>query len=190
MKGATQNNFTEMFDQAIESFDMALKTGVKMQEEATRWWSDLMGDTNSIQGMQERMRGMMMDALPKAQRNIDQYMKMIDKSYQSSMELLKKAFETTQSGSIIEAQNKAQELWESTLAALRTNAQAMVQINARAMESWAEFVHKDMAEEGAEAMSAAAKAAHATAAHATQAAHAASQDAQEAHAASAKRSAR
>jgi hypothetical protein len=162
MKGKAQANFTEMLDQAIETFDTALKTGVKMQEEATKWWTEMLGETSSIQDIQDRMRTMMMDALPSTQRNIDQYMRVIDKTYHSSMDLLKKAFETAQCESIVDAQMKTQELWEATLTALRTNAQALVQINAQAMESWAQFAHKDMAEQATEAMSEAARgAAHA-----------------------------
>lgn len=179
MKGKMQNNFSEMVEQAMEAFDTALKTGVKMQEEASKFWGGMLGETNSMQELQERMRMMMMDTMPTTQRNIEQYMKMLDKTYHSSMELLKKAFETTQSGSMMEAQAKAQELWEATLAALRNNAQAMVQINARAMETWAQFAHKekDMAEQGAEAMASAARstsqAVHSATRSASQAAHAA-----------------
>ena len=42
-----------------------------------------------------------------------------------------------------EAREKIQALWEASLGTLRTNAQAMVQANTKAMESWSEFVRKN-----------------------------------------------
>jgi hypothetical protein len=152
MRTKMQSNVTELFDQAIETFDSALRTGVRIQEEATKWWTDMINEADSLQELQMRTRVMMNEAMPAAQKSVDQAMKLIDRTYRTSLDLLKKAFETGQSESIYEAQMKTQELWEATLAALRTNAQAIVQVNAQAMESWAEFAHRDIAGMGMEQM--------------------------------------
>lgn len=152
MKTKMQSNVSELFDQAIETFDSALRTGVRIQEEATKWWTDMINEADSLQELQMRTRAMMNDAMPAAQKSVDHTMKLIDRTYRTSLDLLKKAFETGQSESMYEAQLKTQELWEATLAALRTNAQAIVQINAQAMESWAEFAHRDLAGMGMEQM--------------------------------------
>lgn len=143
MKMKAQPNMSELFDQAIETFDSALRTGVRIQEEATRWWTDMLRETDSLQELQHRAQSMMMDALPTTQRNVDQYLKLLDKTYHTSLELLNKAFQTTQSDSITEAQQRLQEFWEATFAALRTNAQAMVQVNTRTMEAWSEMARRD-----------------------------------------------
>lgn len=145
MKGKMSPNVSEMFDQAVESFDTALRTGVKIQEEATRWWSGMLLETDSLEEMQQRMRIIMNDTIPLTRRNIEQYMMIFDRTYRSSMEMLKKAFEMSQSDSIATAQVKTQELWEASLAMMRNNAQMIVQLNSRAMEMWAEFTRKDLA---------------------------------------------
>jgi hypothetical protein len=166
MKMKVQPNMSELFDQAIETFDSALRTGVRIQEEATRWWTDMLRETDTLQELQHRAQTMMMDALPTTQRNVDQYMKLLDKTYHTSLELLNKALQTTQSGSLTEAQQRIQEFWEATFTALRTNAQAMVQVNTRTMEAWAEMTRRDTSQTWESAREA-AKAAAGAAADAT-----------------------
>lgn len=144
MKMKVQPNMSELFDQAIETFDQALKTGVRIQEEATRLWTDMLRETDTLQTLQHRAQSILMEALPTTQKNVDQYMRLLDKTYHTSLDLLNKAFQTTQSGSLSEAQARIQEFWEATFMALRSNAQAMVQVNTRTMEVWSELTRRDM----------------------------------------------
>ena len=141
-----QPNMSELFNQAIETFDSALKTGVRIQEEATRWWTDMLRETDSLQELQHRAQSMTMEALPSTQKNADQYMQLLDKSYHASLELMNRAFQATQSGSLTDTQHRLQEFWESTFAAMRTNAQAMVQLNSRTMETWSEMARRETSE--------------------------------------------
>ncbi len=90
-----------------------------------------------MQECQKRVEAMMTGALPAAQKNAEECLRLMDQNTRSSMDLLKKVFETCQSESIAEAQTKIRDLWEASLGTLRQNAQAIVQTNARAMEAWA-----------------------------------------------------
>lgn len=146
MKMKVQPNMSELFDQAIETFDSALKTGVRIQEEATRWWTDMLRESDTLQELQHRAQSMMMEALPTTQKNVDQYIKLLDKTYHTSIELLNKALQATQSGSLTDAQQRIQEFWEATFTALRSNAQAIVQVNTRTMEAWSEMARRDIPE--------------------------------------------
>lgn len=141
-----QPNMSEMFNQAIETFDSALKIGVKIQEEATKWWTDMLQETDTLQEFRQRAQSMMMVALPTTQKSVDQYMKLLDTTYHSSMELINKAFQATQSDSLTDAQARIQEFWQATFTAMRTNAQAIVQVNTRAMEAWAEMARHNSGE--------------------------------------------
>ncbi len=143
MVAKPQRIVTELFEQAVDTFDAAVKAGVKLQEEAARWWSDVLSEAGSAQDWQRKMQSAMAEAIPTAQKNAEEGLRVLDQSTRSSLELLKRAFEAGQSESIAQAQAKAQELWEASLAAMRKNAQAMVQANARAMESWAHFARKN-----------------------------------------------
>lgn len=170
MKMKVQPNMSELFDQAIETFDSALKTGVRIQEEATRWWTDMLRESDTLQELQHRAQTMMMEALPTTQKNVDQYIKLLDKTYHTSIELLNKALQASQSGSLSDAQQRIQEFWEATFAALRTNAQAIVQVNSKTMEAWSEMARRDMSESWGMGRAAAKEAAHEAAHEATRAA--------------------
>jgi BMFP domain-containing protein YqiC len=134
-----QQVMSELVEQAVGCFDAALKTGVKLQEDATKWWSDMLNEAGSIQEWQKKLTSCMTDAIPTAQKNAEECLHMIDQNTRSSMDLLKKAFDACQSESIADAQGKMQELWSASLSALRQNAQTIVQTNARVMESWVAF---------------------------------------------------
>lgn len=134
-----QQVMSELMDQAVGCFDAALKTGVKLQEDASKWWSEVLNEATSMQDWQKKIASCITDAIPTAQKNAEECLHMIDQNTRSSMELLRKAFDACQSESVADAQAKMQELWSSSLAALRQNAQAVVQTNARAMESWVSF---------------------------------------------------
>jgi hypothetical protein len=148
MQAASQKVVSELFDQAVETFNGALKTGLKVQEEATRWWLDVLGDAGSLQKVQHKLQEIVEDALPAAQKNAEECLKVLDRGSRTSMELLKKAFETGQSQSASEIQAKVRDLWEASLTALRSNAQAVVQLNARALEACSDLVGKTFAGNG------------------------------------------
>lgn len=144
MAVATQKIVTDLFDQAVETFNGALKTGLKVQEEATKWWLDAVGDAGSVQKVQQKVQEMVVDAIPAAQQNAEEYLKTLDRSCRSSLDLLKKAYEPGQCESVADCQAKTRELWEASLGALRTHAQAMVQLNGRIMESCNGLVRKTL----------------------------------------------
>ena len=135
MAVATQKIVTDLFEQAVDTFNGALKTGLKVQEEATKWWVDAMGDAGSVQKTQKKVQDMVTEAIPVAQQNTEEYIKTLDRSCRTSLDLLKKAFEPGQCESIADVQTKTRELWEASLGALRTHSQAMVQLNSKVTES-------------------------------------------------------
>jgi hypothetical protein len=139
----TEKIMTELMDQAVETFDAAMKTGLKMQEEATKWWSDTLGELASSKDWQDRMQTAAKEAIPMARQNAEETLRLIDENTRTSLDLLKKAFESAQPDSLAEAQARTQELWEASLAALRKNAQAVVQANSRALESFSAFAKKN-----------------------------------------------
>lgn len=143
MEVKQQKMVAEMCEQAMDTFNGAFKAGVKMQEEMSKWWTDMVSESSPIQDWQKRAQTIWTDAIPLAQKTAEEGMKVIDQNYRNSLDLLKKAFDTAQSDSLADAREKIQALWEASLGTLRTNAQAMVQANARAMETWSEFVRKN-----------------------------------------------
>jgi hypothetical protein len=143
MTAKAETRMTSLFDQAVQTFGDAMKAGVKIQEEIGRWWSDVIDQGGPVTEWQKRSRAMVCDAIPAAQRNAEEFMKVLEQNYRRSLDLLKKAVDT-EPGSTTDVQAKTQELWDASVEVVRDNAQAMAQVNVKMMEAWAELLKKNM----------------------------------------------
>ena len=132
----------ELFEQAVETFEAAFKTSIKIQEEVSDFLTDAMGQSSSPQVWRNRAEAMTQEAFPVMRKNIDEAVHVMNLNAKTSLELLQKAFDLGQSDSIEATQTKTREMWEGWLQALRYNTQAMVQANARVMESWTNLAKK------------------------------------------------
>ena len=137
MSEAPEKMMSEMFDQATETFNMAIRNGVRMQEEASRWFSGMLGAPSPLQTWQREIQDAERETAPIVQKTMQESLKALDRGWRSGLELLKKAVDAGQSAAAM--QSKAQALWEASLSALRTEVQAMAEANARAMEMWTEL---------------------------------------------------
>ncbi len=142
MSATQAYNLTGLFDQAIETFETAVKTGVKVQEEATKCCTDMVSEWGTPQQWQEKAQQFMVELIPAAQQNVDQAVASMNDNAKTSMELLKKSMETFQGESFDDMQGKTRELYEAMLEAMRKNAQTMVQTNTRILESFSELAKK------------------------------------------------
>lgn len=159
------SNMTELIDQATQTFGSALQTGIRLQREAARWWSDMLQEANSLQRLQTRAQGMMTEIIPNTQQNVGQFLSWVDRSYHTTLDLFSRAMDSSQSQSYYEAQRHMIELWQTSLGIMRANVQAMTQLNGRMVESWARMAQENTMR-GAEAAQAGIHAARSTAAKA------------------------
>ena len=143
-----------LFEQAVGTFGDALKSGVKIQEEVGKFWTDAL-DQVPAQDWQRKSRAMIADAIPAARRNVEEWLKLVEDNSRRSVTLLKRAFDSDQLEPG-ELQERTQELWQETLEMVRNNAQAVAQSNVKLLEVWAELLRKNAAE-GVKAAVAAAK---------------------------------
>jgi hypothetical protein len=134
--------FSEFFEQAADTFTGALKASAKFQEDVTRWWAGAVGTNGSdpFQDWQKRSQAMWTKAMPAAQKNVDEYLRLFDQSYRTSIDLMKKAMEAGRSGSLTETQAKSRQVLEESMEALRDNAKAMAEANMRAVQAWADLI--------------------------------------------------
>lgn len=147
MNSKTEAKLTGMFDQAVQTFGDAMKAGVRFQEEMSKLWSEMLDQSGPMQEWQKQSRAMMSEAIPAAQKNVEQWMKLAQQNYQRSLELFRKTFETepTNGGkmSADAMQNRTQDIWEASMEMVRGNAQAVAQANAKMMETWVEMLRKN-----------------------------------------------
>jgi len=133
---------TDVFEQAMKNYEQALKTGVKMQEESAKCFSNLFNQPSAPPDWQKRMKTMTDDLIPQTQKTVDEGLKLIAQTNKTGIELLKKAVAVGQPGTAQDAQTKYLGLWEASLNAMRETALAVTQANNKAIESWLAFAKK------------------------------------------------
>jgi len=136
MSGKTSTPIQELFQEALKNYGQALQAGLKMQEDSAKWWSEFMAQTNSPQEWQAKMNKVAAESIPQAQQRIAESLKTIEQTSRTSLDLLQKACQAAPSDPMATAQASMNELWEATCQAMRQNAQAITQANAKVVESW------------------------------------------------------
>lgn len=136
---------SEMTEAALKNYEQALRTSLKLQEEAGKWWSSMLHQSNCGQDWQKRVSsvtGMANSLVPVAQRRLEEVMGLVEKNSHTSAELMKKAVDAAQTPALAESQAKWMDFWTSSMGAVRANAEAVSQISSKALDSWIEFVRK------------------------------------------------
>jgi len=133
---------TDLFEQAFKSYEQALKTGMKMQEESAKVFTDLVTQATSPQDWQKQLKSATDGFIPQTQKSVDEGLKLIEQTSKSGIELLKKAVAVGQPTSMPDAQAKMLGLWEASLNAMRDTAVAVTQANNKAIESWVSYARK------------------------------------------------
>ncbi len=144
------NEATELFDQALQSFETVLKSGVTFQQEQFKRFTDSLGAFSSPYDWLKRTQAVINDAIPATRRQIDEIGRAMQQNTTTCLEMLEKACAASRSTSMSEAQDKTRQLWEALLAAQRTNTQAIVQANARMLEIWTELAQTGSSPESTE----------------------------------------
>lgn len=146
MTDKTKAPASEIFDQALKNYEQALRTGLKVQEEAGKCWTKMLNQAASPQDLHKQMSALANDMIPATQKSMESCLNLLEQNSRTSVDLMKKGLETMQATSPAESQSKLMEFWESSLKTLKSNAQAIVDINSRAMDSWVGLVKKATAD--------------------------------------------
>jgi anionic cell wall polymer biosynthesis LytR-Cps2A-Psr (LCP) family protein len=139
---ATNNHAaSEIFGQATRSFESAIQTGLKLQEDSVRFMTDMLNDIGSPQKWQQKTQAVMNEIISSSQKNMDEAVQVMNENAKTSMDLLQKAFQSRPADTN-EAQSRTLELWESTLGIVRRNSEAALRANTRIVEAWTEMAKK------------------------------------------------
>jgi len=146
MAEKTNNPQSEIFDQGLKNYEQALAAGVKLHEEACNCWTKLLNRASSPQDFQKYVTSVSEDVVPATQKAMESCVQLLEQTSRATVDLVKKAFEAGQTTTYGETQGKVVEFCESSLKSLKSNAQAIVDINAKTIDSWFAFVKKATAE--------------------------------------------
>ena len=134
MSAATAN-YEELVEQSARLFENALKAGITVQQQSAKWFAETLRGLARSQ-WQTKGQAAAEQVMSVVQKQAEETIRNMTESAKSSMELLEKAFEVRQNDSAAEHEARNREIWESALGSLRKNTEAMVNANARVIESW------------------------------------------------------
>ena len=134
MSAATAN-YEELVEQSARLFENALKAGITVQQQSAKWFAETLRGLGASQ-WQTKGQAAAEQVMSVVQKQAEETIRNMTESAKSSMELLEKAFEVRQNDSAAEHEARNREIWESALGSLRKNTEAMVNANARVIESW------------------------------------------------------
>ncbi len=142
----TENPVKGAADTAMKNYEQAIRTGLRLQEEASKWWTSVFNQGGYSQEWQKRMSdftGMANHLMPMAQKRMEDVMGLMEKNSRTSAELFKKAVDAAQTPVLAESQAKWMEVWTSSMGAVRSNTEALSQISGKVIDSWIDFVRKN-----------------------------------------------
>lgn len=136
---------SEVTDKAMKNFEHALRTGVKLQEEAARCWTTVLNQSASAHDWQKQLANYTHVAngfLPATQKQVEGVMDLMEKNTRTSVELFKKAVDAAQTPSLTESQTKWLDVYTSSLGAVRSTTEAVAQLNAQAIDSCINYLRR------------------------------------------------
>ena len=159
MSTRTESDVMQVLDTTVNAFGDAMKAGVKAQEEMSKCWFDMLSSGNLLGDWQKRSRQMFDDAVPAAQRQTQELLKLVEQNYRRSVDLLKKALNTDHNGTVDGLQERIRALWEESASMVKENTESMAKLNVETLEAWTGLLRKNFEQGEAAIKSAAATAA-------------------------------
>ena len=142
----TKQSTADLVGTALRNYEQVMRANLKLQEEAGKAWTSMLTKTASGQDWQKNvthLTGMANHWVPEAQRRMQEIMALMEKSGQTSADLMKKAVDAAQAPAVAESQAKWMEFWTSSMNAMRPNTETMGEITYRAIDSWIEIMRKN-----------------------------------------------
>jgi hypothetical protein len=132
---------TELFSRASRSFEAAVQSGIRIQEESLKCVTEIINENCSPETWQKKTQTLITEMVSTSQKNVDDAVAVLNENTKTGLEFFQKAFEAAPADSS-EAQAKTVNLWETALGALRRNTDVMLKANSRIVEAWTEMAKK------------------------------------------------
>src|SRR6516162_11294838 len=136
----TSQAFSAVFDEAMRSYEKALKSGIQLQEESVNLWKDLLSKLGSPEEFQAKLESMTADAFPQARKRMEEFVETLNRMSNQTIDLFEKTLGVYQATSVTDAQRRVQDLIESSLSTLRISVHSALNTNAKIIASWKELM--------------------------------------------------
>jgi ribosomal 50S subunit-associated protein YjgA (DUF615 family) len=132
----------EVFHEAMQSYEKALKAGIQLQEESVKLWRDALSKLGSPEELHEKLESMRKEAFPQARERMEEFVETFNRMSNQTIDLFGKTVGFYQATSASEAQKRMQDLIESSLTTLRVNVHSALNTNAKIIASWKELADR------------------------------------------------
>ena len=139
---ARSETIDELFQEAMRSYEKALKSGIQLQEESVNLWKDLLTKLSSPQELQAKLESMTADVFPKARKRMEEIVETFNRTSNQTIDLFEKTLGVYQATSVTDAQRRVQDLIESSLSTLRVNVHSALNTNAKIIADWKELADR------------------------------------------------
>jgi hypothetical protein len=139
---STSATMDEVFQEAMRSYEKALKSGIQLQEESVNLWKDLLTKLGSPEEFQAKLESMTGDVFPQARKRMEEFVETFNRTSNQTIDLFEKTLGVYQATSVTDAQRRVQDLIESSLDTLRVNVHSALHTNAKIIASWKEMVDR------------------------------------------------
>jgi ribosomal 50S subunit-associated protein YjgA (DUF615 family) len=136
---ATSEAIDKVFQEAMRSYEKALKSGIQLQEESVNLWKELFTKLGSPEELQAKLEAMTAATFPKARKRMEEFVETFNRTSNQTIDLFEKTLAVYQATSVPDAQRRMHDLIESSLAALRVNVHSALNTNAKIIASWKEL---------------------------------------------------
>jgi len=136
--GASQETINEVFHESMRGYEKVLKTGVELQEQSIRLWSDLLAKLGSPEQFQSKVAELNADFLPAFRKQLEEVLGASNLVSNQSVALLRKSTGLLEATSIPDAQRRLQDYLEALMGATRVNVHLALNTTARLMNFWNE----------------------------------------------------
>jgi len=127
----------DLFHQAMDSFETALRAGMKLQEESTQRCVEILRNVGSPLEWERTVPQKVTKAITAIQQNVDQSIRFMNENAQQTVKLMEAALQDHDTNG--NGQGKDGDVWVYALNSMQTNAQIIRETNARLVESWGEL---------------------------------------------------
>ena len=138
-EASPSQTINEVLQEAMLSYEKALKSGIQFQEESVNLWKDLLAKLGTPKTLKQQFELLNSEVYAETRKSLEEIVANFNRSSNQTIELFQKAFSTPPTASFKETQDQLQELVENSLSNLRANVQAALSMNARIINSWKEI---------------------------------------------------
>ena len=140
IRTATNHNPSDLFQQAMGSFESALRTGMKLQEESTQRCVEILRDVGSPLEWERTVPAKVTKAITAMRQNVDQSVRFMNESAQQTVNLMELAVQAQRRGP--EACDEETCFWTYAVNAMQVNAQIIRDANSRVLEAWGQLAEE------------------------------------------------